>query len=89
MAKYRVEKTKRLVKAIGSHGEDATGVADVIHIWDDEEGIGLELPYRDIIADPDRGVNPFLTPEGKAHAEEVAKRIEEYARQNNIGRWEE
>ena len=89
MAKYRVENTKRVVKAIGSHGEDATGVVNVTQVWDDEEGIGVELPYRDIIADPDNGRNPFLTPDGRDHAREVAERIEEYIKQNNIEVWQE
>ena len=83
--RYRIERTKKEVRAITTDGADATGVADVTIVWDDTEGIGLELPpYGDIVADPERGENPFTTPEGREHAKEVAKEIERYITQNNI-----
>lgn len=60
-------------------------MADVTIVWDDEEGIGLELPpYGDIVADPKRGTNPFATQEGREHAKDVAREIEKYIKQNNL-----
>lgn len=83
--RYRIERTKKEVRAIDTNGADATGVADVTIVWDEVEGIGLELfPYGDIVADPKRGENPFTTPEGREHAKEVAREIEKYIKQNNI-----
>lgn len=83
--RYRIERTKKEVRAITPNGADATGVTDVTIVWDEVEGIGLELPpYGDIVADPKRGENPFTTPEGREHAKEVARKIEKYIKQNNI-----
>lgn len=83
--KYRIERTKKEVRAIGANGADAIGIADVTIVWDDEEGIGLELPpYDGVVADPERGCNPFVTPEGRKHANEVALGIMNYIIQNNL-----
>ena len=83
--KYRIERTKKEVQTIGANRADATGVADVTIVWDDEEGIGLELPpYDGVVADPKRGENPFTTPEGREHANEVARGIINYIMQNNL-----
>jgi len=83
--RYRVERTQKEVQALGLDGEPSTGVTDVTIVWDDVEGIGLELPpYGDIVADPKRGDNPFSTAEGRQHAKDVAKGIENYIKQNGI-----
>lgn len=85
VGRYRVERTQKEVQALGLDGEPSTGVADVTIVWDDVEGIGLELPpYGDIVADPKRGDNPFSTAEGRQHAKDVAKGIENYIKQNGI-----
>lgn len=82
--KYRVERTRKPVRAIGAGGQDTTGITDVTIVWDDEEGIGLELPpYGDIVGLPERGVK-FDTEERRNHARQVAKAIQEYVAQNNI-----
>ena len=83
--RYRVERTQKEVQALGLDGKASTGVTDVTIVWDDVEGIGLELPpYGDIVADPKRGDNPFTTAEGRQHAKDVAKGIENYIKQNGI-----
>ena len=82
--KYRIENTRKSVRAIGINGQQTTGVTDVTIVWDDEEGIGLELPpYGDIVGLPEKGVK-FDTEERRAHARQVAKAIQEYVIQNNI-----
>lgn len=83
--KYRVERIKKEVRAMGTNGADATEVADVTIVWDDEEGIGLELPpYDGVVTDPGRGENPFTTPEGRQHANKVALGIMDYIINNNL-----
>lgn len=82
--KYRIEKTRRSVRAIGYNGQDTIGVTDITIVWDDEEGIGLELPpYGDIVGLREKGVR-FDTEEQRIHARKVAKAIQEYVKQNNI-----
>ena len=82
--KYRIEHTEKEVQTVIGADIEVT-LADVTVVWDDEEGIGLELPpYGDIVADPKRGENPFTTPEGREHAEDVIIEIEKYIKQNNI-----
>lgn len=85
--RYRIEKTKREVKAIGAGGMDETGVIDVTVLWDDETGIGLELETDDIVADPERGENPFRTPTGRKTARGIADDLRAYARAKgwNVG----
>lgn len=86
--KYRIEKTKRAVQAIGPGGSDAEGVTTITIVWNDAENIGVEYetPYfaSAIVSDPERGASPFLTDEGRHHAREVAKAIEKYVTDNKI-----
>lgn len=90
--KYRVERTRKPVRAIGAYGQDTTGVVDVTILWDDVEGIGLELPsqapddpemippFGDVVALPERvGRGYFTTPEGLKHGAEIADQLKEYA----------
>ena len=83
--RYRIERTKKEVRAKEANGTEATKVADVTIVWDDEEGIGLELPpYDGVVADPGRGENYFTTPEGRQHANKVALGIMDYIIKNNL-----
>ncbi len=80
--KYRIEHTEKEVQTVIGADIEVT-LADVTVVWDDEEGIGLELPpYDGIVAK--RGTNPFATPEGREHAKDVIMEIEKYIKQNNI-----
>ena len=82
--KYRIERTRKPVRAIGANGQDTTGLTDVTIVWDDEEGIGVELfPYSDVVGSIEKGVK-FDTEENRNHARQVANAIQEYAKQNNI-----
>lgn len=82
---YRVEITKKVVRAMGPDGY-ADGLDEVVIIWDDAEGIGLEVSRvggisGDIVAP--RRVNsrsPFSTEQGRKHAREVAERLKIFAK---------
>ena len=80
--KYRIEHTEKEVQTVKGADIEVT-LADVTVVWDDEEGIGLELPPHDGIV-AKRGTNPFATPEGREHAKDVDIEIEKYIKQNNI-----
>ncbi len=80
--KYRIEHTEKEVQTVIGADIEVT-LADVTVVWDDGEGIGLELPPHDGIV-AKRGTNPFATPEGRKHGEDVIKEIEKYIKQNNI-----
>lgn len=82
---YRVEITKKMVRAMGPDGY-ADGLNEVVIIWDDAEGIGLEVSRvcgicGDIVA-PRRedGSSPFSTEQGRKHAREVAERLQTFAK---------
>lgn len=81
---YRIERTRKTVRAIGPDGHDTMGSAKVTIVWDDNEGIGLECPpYGDIVGNPEKGIK-FDTEDKRNHARQVARAIQKYIEQNNI-----
>lgn len=80
--KYRIEHTEKEVQTVIGADIEVT-LADVTVVWDDEEGIGLELPPHDGVV-AKRGTNPFATPEGREHANKVALGIMDYIIKNNL-----
>jgi hypothetical protein len=80
--KYRIEHTEKEVQTVIGTDIEVT-LADVTVVWDDEEGIGLELPPHDGIV-AKRGTNPFATPEGKEHAKDVVREITKYILDNKL-----